>query len=256
MKRFHPTRRVAITGAVVAAVAAGGSAAALATTGGSSGDVYQGCLNHSLGALYNIKVNPTSPPSCLRGDSLIKWNQSGPPGAAGVPGTPGAPGAKGDPGPKGDAGAPGSDGAPGAKGDPGPKGDAGAPGSDGAPGAKGDTGPQGPQGDPGQPGEPGQKGDTGAGIDGAQWYRAVVQLPANTNGHYFRTCSDHRGVVSGGTTLQSTAPLGTVITVSNGPAGISDTWEFDVANTATTTVTLDLWWLCAPVTLPPPLDAN
>src|SRR3954471_9220192 len=114
MKRFHLSRRVAVTGAAVAAVAAGGSAAALAATGGSSGDVYQGCLNHTLGALYNIKVNPASPPSCLSRDTLIKWNQSGPAGAAGAAGTagaPGLPGAKGDAGPQG------------AKGEPGPKGD-------------------------------------------------------------------------------------------------------------------------------------
>src|SRR5207244_3731635 len=90
MKKPHLTRRVTIIGATVAAVAAGGSAAALATTAGSSGDVYQGCLNHSLGAIYNIKVNPTSPPGCLPHDALMKWNQTGPAGA------PGAAGPKGD----------------------------------------------------------------------------------------------------------------------------------------------------------------
>src|SRR4051812_40868151 len=100
MKIPHITRRVAVTGAAFAAIAVGGSAAALATSG-SSGDVYQGCLQHNIGGLYNVKVNPTRPPSCLRGDSLIKWNQNGP---AGAPGTPGAPGSKGDTGPQGPKG--------------------------------------------------------------------------------------------------------------------------------------------------------
>ena len=143
------TRRVAITGAVVAAVAGGGSAAALATSG-SSGNVFQGCLNSSLGAFYNVKVNPSSTPRCLSHDSAITWNQTGP---AGAPGAPGAKGDTGPAGPRGDAGA------------AGPKGDTGYPPAWQA-GPKGDAGPQGspgPQGDPGNSGPPGPRG---AGLDG------------------------------------------------------------------------------------------
>ncbi len=97
MTKLRLTRRIAIIGTVTTAVAAGGSAAALATTQGSS-DVYQGCLQHNLGALYNVKVNPISPPSCLRSDTIISWNQTGPAGA------PGSQGPKGDTGPAGPAG--------------------------------------------------------------------------------------------------------------------------------------------------------
>src|SRR2546421_11159375 len=80
MTRIHLTRRAAIVGAAVAAVAAGGAAAALATSS-TSGDVYQGCLNHNLGALYNVKGNPSAPPRCLSPDTLVKRNPTGPAGA-------------------------------------------------------------------------------------------------------------------------------------------------------------------------------
>jgi|tagenome__1003787_1003787.scaffolds.fasta_scaffold20987843_3 hypothetical protein len=139
MTRFHLTRRAAIVGAAVAAVAAGGAAAALATSS-TSGDVYQGCLSHSLGALYNVKVNPSAPPRCLSHDTLVKWNQTGPAG------TPGATGPAGPQGLKGDNGAAGSDGATG------PAGPQGAKGDSGAAGPKGDAGPEGPAGTPGSGG--------------------------------------------------------------------------------------------------------
>jgi hypothetical protein len=103
MTRFHLTRRATIVGAAAAAVAAGGSAAALATSS-PSGDAYQGCLNRALGALYNVKVNPTAPPSCFLHDTVVKWNQSGPEGA------PGATGATGPAGPQGPTGATGPQG--------------------------------------------------------------------------------------------------------------------------------------------------
>src|SRR3954468_23920135 len=148
MSRFHLTRRAAIVGAAVAAVAAGGAAAALPTSS-TSGDVYQGCLSHSLGALYNVKVNPSAPPRCLSHDTLVKWNQTGPAG------TPGATGPAGSQGLKGDNGAAGSDGATG------PAGAAGAGGGSGAAGSHGATGPAGPQGAKGDSGAAGPKGDAG-----------------------------------------------------------------------------------------------
>jgi hypothetical protein len=55
-------RRVAIGGAIVAAVAGGGAAAALATD--SSANVYQGCLRAGNGQLYQVALNPSSPPGC------------------------------------------------------------------------------------------------------------------------------------------------------------------------------------------------
>jgi hypothetical protein len=151
MTSFHLTPRTAIVGAAVAALAAGGSAAALATSS-PTGDAYQGCLNHGLGALYNIKINPTAPPRCLPHDTPLKWNQSGPDGA------PGATGPAGPQGPKGSTGPGGADGATGPAGPDGPKGDTGAAGpkgdtgAAGAQGPQGDSGPQGPQGIPGSGG--------------------------------------------------------------------------------------------------------
>jgi hypothetical protein len=136
MSRPQLPRRAAIAGAIVAAIAAGGAAAALATDGSTS-SVYQGCLGHGRGDLYNVKLNPSSPPSCQPHDTLISWNQTGP---------------KGDTGPQG------------SQGDTGPQG---AQGDTGPQGAQGDTGPQGPKGDTGATGQQGIKGDTGsAGMDG------------------------------------------------------------------------------------------
>jgi Collagen triple helix repeat (20 copies) len=192
--RLQITRRATIIGATVAAIAAGGSAAALATQ--TSSNVYQGCLQRSLGALYHVQLNPTAPPKCAPRDTSVSWNQTGP---AGSNGPAGPQGPKGDPGP---AGAAGPAGPQGPKGDPGPqgqKGDTGAAGpagadghsvlnGSGAPGsalgANGDfyldtsadaiygpktdsgwgnsTGLVGPQGATGDPGPQGLKGDTGA----------------------------------------------------------------------------------------------
>ena len=46
-------RRAVIAGAAVAAIVGGGAAAALAVSS-SSGDVFKGCLQHNVGALYNV----------------------------------------------------------------------------------------------------------------------------------------------------------------------------------------------------------
>jgi hypothetical protein len=119
------TRRIAIGGVVVAAVAGGGAVALGA--GASSSKVYRGCLSHTTGVAYKIRVNPSSPPRCRRGDRRIRWNQAGPAGtrgATGPAGPTGATGHAGSPGPKGDTG------------DTGPKGET------------GDTGPKGDNGDP------------------------------------------------------------------------------------------------------------
>jgi collagen triple helix repeat protein len=200
MRTFHLTRRAAVVSGTVAALVAGGSAAALATDSPPT-RVYQGCLNRSLGALYHVALNPSSPPGCLRDDTRVSWNQTGPMGPAGTRGATGAAGpqgskgdtgaagpqgAKGDTGTLGPAGANGhtilsGQGAPptnvGANGDfyldtagsavYGPKTDAGwgSPSSlVGAAGAKGDTGasgPQGPQGPKGDTGDAGPQGPVG-----------------------------------------------------------------------------------------------
>jgi trimeric autotransporter adhesin len=146
--KLQLTRRTAVVGAAAAAMVAGGSAAAVATTTDSH-NVYQGCLQHNLGALYHVELNPSSPPRCGPHDTRVSWNQTGPAGSTGPAGPQGP---KGDPGPAGSAGAIGPTGPQGPKGDP------------------GDAGPQGPMGDTGATGPAGADGHTvlnGAGAPGS-----------------------------------------------------------------------------------------
>jgi len=106
---------MAIGGAVVAAVAGGGTAVALAVDQPSS-DVFQGCLRHNQGGLYNVTLNSSSPPECQPNDTRVSWNQTGPagaPGPQGPKGDPGAQGPQGERGPMGDRGPQGPPGLPG-----------------------------------------------------------------------------------------------------------------------------------------------
>src|SRR5437868_1052474 len=123
------TRRVAVVCITAAVIAAGGAAAALATD--SPSNIYQGCLQHNIGLLYNVRLNPGTPPNCRHRDALIGWNQAGPAGATGSRG------------PRGETGLAGATGTPGSAGPAGPKGDAGLAGSQGP---KGDSGPAGSPG--------------------------------------------------------------------------------------------------------------
>jgi hypothetical protein len=129
-----PSRTHLIAAAASAlALAGGGSAAALGLD--ASPNVYQACLQHSAGTLYNVKLNPSQPPRCRRDDKLIRFNQTGPAGAPGATGNPGPAGALGPAGPQGVKGNPGLTGSQGPKGDP---------GVTGPQGPKGGTGPAGP----------------------------------------------------------------------------------------------------------------
>jgi hypothetical protein len=221
------TRRVIATGAVVAAVAGGGSAAALAT-GSSSGNVFQGCLNSSLGAFYNVKVNSNSAPHCLAHDNTYSWNQNGPAGA------PGAPGPKGDTGPAGPAGG-------------GPKGDTGPAGPQGLPGPQGQQGPQGEQGNSGPP------GPQGAGLDGLVWRHApAVTIAAWTQYPSTLQCppGEPGGVqpapISGGMEIASGDSVNTYITASH-PTLELDGWYVRANNRSDHAVTARFWVLCAKV---------
>ena len=147
MKKLPLSGRAAIGGAIVAAVAASGSAAALATDGSSS-NVFQGCLKHGQGTLYNVQLNPSSPPTCQPNDTLVSWSQTGP---------------KGDTGPQG------------AQGDTGPQGPKGDTGPQGARGSTGDTGATGPQGPIGATGPAGPAGANTA-------YTSTTLNTANNNG--------------------------------------------------------------------------
>jgi len=223
------TRRVAITGAVVAAVAGGSSAAALATSG-SSGKVFEGCLNSSLGAFYNVKVNPASAPRCLSHDSAITFNQTGPAGPAGAPG---AKGPAGPAGPKGDIGP------------AGPKGDMG-PAGVGPAGPKGDAGPQGPPGPQGDPGNSGPPGPRGAGLDGLVWRTAIYTISAHTQVRSPQTCAPGQTGISGGLEVASGDDSGLYITASQ-PTLELDGWYIRANNTGSGDVRVRQWALCANV---------
>ena len=218
MKKLPFTRRVAIGGAIAVAIAGGGSAVALAT-GQTASDVYQGCLSHNLGAVYNVKVNPRTPPACLRRDTLVSWNQTGP---AGTPGTPGA---------KGDAGARGATGPAGSAGPQGPKGETGA----GSPGAKGDAGPRGPQGDTGATGRDGVSGyEVVTGNDVTNW-------PGTQTGGA-AACPAGKVVIGGGVSGNG----GTEQSINSSRPGPDDTdWVAYVNNTGTIARSFNVYAICA-----------
>jgi hypothetical protein len=207
-------RRAVIAGAAVAAIGGGGAAAALAVSS-SSGDVFKGCLQHNVGALYNVKVNPSSPPHCLVHDTLVTWNQTG---------QPGAPGATGPAGPKGDVG---------------PTGPSGA----GTPGPTGPTGPRGPTGDSGPKGDTGATGPSGVADVQTNTF-GPVDIPNGSGGSLIEGCtsSAHPTLVSGGYTVDPQLIAGVTSTV-NGPSG-TDSWAVTVINTSGQTVHFTMYTKC------------
>ena len=86
---------------------------------------YSGCLSKPLNVIYNVTVDTTTQPRCLRADTAITWNQTGPQGPAGPQGATGTTGLQGPAGSKGDPGSPGPQGAEGPAGPQGPPGPAG-----------------------------------------------------------------------------------------------------------------------------------
>ena len=243
--KVRTPRRLAIAGVTVAAVVGGGTATALATSQGSSA-AYQGCLNHNLGALYNVKVNPSSPPRCLHKDTVITWNQTGPSGAAG------AQGAKGDTGPAGPAGQTGPAGPQGPKGDTGPagsqgpKGDTGAAGPQGPKGDTGAAGPQGPQG------PQGQQGPAGAGIGGFYWHTTTDTLNAATAGTRLvwvkMPCGGGDQAYGGGAWIEN--PNGQQAVTEDSPSGDLSSWYVEATNADSfNSYTLHGYVLCGPAGL-------
>jgi hypothetical protein len=206
-------RRAVVAGATAAVIVGGGAAAALAT-GSSSGNTYQGCLNHSLGALYNIKVNSSSPPHCLAHDAVISWNEKGQPGATGLPGATGPKGDRGDTGPQGATG-------PSGAGTPGPTGPTGPKGNDGA------TGPAGPTA---------KQVNTFGPIDAATG--TIVDLVESCTSSAFPT------LISGGYSVDPAALIGVAPTV-DGPRGAND-WEVAVVNNSGQTIHFTEYTVCGP----------
>jgi hypothetical protein len=197
VKHIRRSRHVLIGGAVVALLA-GSSAVALAADQQPSPNVYQGCLSHAIGGVYNIHLNPGTAPKCFSHDTPISWNQTGPAGPAGATGPSGA---------KGDTGA---TGLPGATGPQGAKGDTGATGLAGSQGPAGDTGPTGlpgttgPQGDPGAAGPQGPQGPAGqGGLTGYLYLGHQFTVDASSTVTETQGCPLPGKIISGGAWLQS-----------------------------------------------------
>ncbi|WP_301485653.1 hypothetical protein [Intrasporangium sp.] len=204
------TRRILTAGMVAAALAVGGATLTLASDR-SPAKVYQGCLQHNLGALYHVSVNPSSAPRCLPRDTLVTWNQTGPVGPQG---------AAGPQGPKGDTGAPGAQG---------PKGDTGA------------TGPQGPRGATGATGATGAAGPAGAA-------RTIIQtnsitLPP-TRGGFTSTVGCPSGTTLSGGGYDVTDDSILVDVTASKPEPGNDWKIFVTNNDAFVSHTVDVYGVC------------
>lgn len=224
------SRRLAIGGAVVATVVGAGSAVALAVDQPSS-DVIQGCLRHNQGGLYNVAVNPSSPPDCQPHDTLISWNRTGPAGPAGPQGP------KGDPGPQGPQGDPGLQG---------PQGDPGPQGPQGDPGPQGDTGPQGPVG---PQGPPGITGLTRRVFDLTALLGAGNPLPPGSIDVFFAVCNASERLVSGGayTTEDPVNTSGVSTVVEESGATADNVFKVAIKNDGSVPVHDFVSLICAPV---------
>lgn len=246
------TRRVIVIGATVAAVTAGGSAAALATDSPPP-NVYQGCLHHAHGALYNVNVNPASPPTCLPHDALITWNQTGP---AGAPGAKGDTGLAGPQGPKGDTGAQGVTGNTGPAGPAGLKGDTGLGGPQGPKGDTGPGGPQGPKGDTGATGPAGPRGLAGpqgpSGLAGLYWVTTSASVSIASDGTVSAQCGSGDQVYGGGAWFDTSTPGGddtNAFLLESAPSGDLTRWYAHASNQGFTSHTLRAYALCGPAGL-------
>lgn len=113
-------------------------------------DIIRGCVE-SDGGLRLI----SSEDSCIRSETAIQWNVTGPEGPVGPEGTAGP---VGDAGPNGTAG---QQGVAGLQGPAGPQGDVGQQSPAGEIGPEGAVGPQGTEGDRGPSGSKGQSGSSG-----------------------------------------------------------------------------------------------
>jgi hypothetical protein len=216
-------RRAALI-ATAAVLAAGGTTVALADTGSAASPVYQGCLNHSAGLLYNMKVDPATPPACHLGDTQVTWNQSGPQGPVGPQG------------PKGDTGA------TGATGPQGPKGDTGATGATGSQGPKGDTGATGatgPQGDQGPQGP--------SGLTGMRWITGTGTVSPNSTKDITLFCASNEDAYSGGFWVEENGNPTDVKVTQSAPGSILSDWHFSFSNDSlSVTYTWHAYVLCGP----------
>jgi hypothetical protein len=86
MKRIVFNRLTAMVLTALALLVASSPMIASAMTSTPPANVYKGCVSKLAGVLYNVQVNPKGNPVCLRGDTAITWNETGPAGSQGVQG--------------------------------------------------------------------------------------------------------------------------------------------------------------------------
>jgi hypothetical protein len=202
---------------VLATLWGGGVALASGSTAPQTPPTFTGCVQKSVGVLYDVTVSPATAHKCSGHDQQVTWNSQGPAGAAGPQGTTGAPGPQGIPGPQGATG---------------PQGDKGDTGPQGATGA---AGPKGDKGDPGQQGEQGPQGPAGppgSGSSGLPGYTVVSSSDVigtapniTTTDVLSERCPAGTRLLGGGATASNDEPF----LVSSGPlvsGGIVyDIWE-------------------------------
>lgn len=228
--------RTAVVVAVGTLTAMGALGGGLAYGSASSPDTtYTACVSTVGHALYN--VTSTGTPTCLRHDTKITWNQTGPQGAQGPAGAAGPTGAKGDTGATGPAGVTGA---------VGPTGDIGATGPAGVTGPKGDTGATGAQGLMGAVGAAGPQGPAGAGT----LYIATQQITvaAGTEQRAGTGCNSGDLVVGGGVVPTglvfdgTAAAFGEYVTQWSG--AINNRWDVSFLNSSPAPITMTFEAYC------------
>jgi hypothetical protein len=186
---------------------------ALATST-SSGNVFAGCLSRD-GIIFNVQVNPRTPPRCPHGSTAINWNQTGPAGPQGGTGATGATGATGT---------------------------TGATGATGPTGAPGPVGPQGPAGLTGPAGPAGT-------VNATDETSGPIDVPNQTAATVDQICPVSGSIATGGGVSVSPANIiGLTITDSaphlNGTTPVG--WDMTVVNASGLDVTATVHIVCVP----------
>jgi hypothetical protein len=221
--RLRRLRSSLVAAVAIALVLAGGSV--FSAAGDPAPATYFGCLTPG-GTLQQIVVSPDEEPDCPGNQTLISWNELGPPGPQGLQGEQGEQGEPGDTGATGPTGP---------QGEQGPAGPEGPQGAQGEKGDTGDTGPEGPQGDPGQDGAPGAPGLSAYEIVTVEEARSV---PVTSNFvDISATCPSGKQVLGGGFRVLGFGPasLGDETVLHNGPDlfASAPTWRVIIRDAAT-----------------------
>lgn len=170
-------------------------------------------INACVSKIGLIRIIPDdNPAKCLKHETLLTWNTSGP---------------QGEPGPQGLQGEPGPMGSTGPQGEKGEGGEKGAAGEAGPQGEQGPVGPRGPQGEKGEPGSAGIDGKNGTSLllEDANGQNLGLLIDADNDGRNFITYLEKDAIIlrldqqrtDGGRAIISS--IGTVRFTEEGCAG-------------------------------------